>query len=57
MELIERTDVLSILQTEFETTVGGEGHCVLINGEAGIGKTALVKSFCKQQECVIYQGS
>jgi len=57
MELIERTDVLSLLQTEFEKTARGEGHCVLINGEAGIGKTALVKSFCKQQECIIYQGS
>ena len=57
MELIERTDVLSLLQTEFEKTIRGEGHCVLINGEAGIGKTALVKSFCKQQECIIYQGS
>jgi len=57
MELIERTEVLSLLQTEFEKTLHGEGHCILINGEAGIGKTALVKTFCKQQDCTIYQGS
>jgi DNA-binding CsgD family transcriptional regulator len=58
MDLIERADVLSQLQMEFEKTSSGEGHCVFINGEAGIGKTALVKAFCKQQQKgVIYQGS
>jgi predicted ATPase len=37
----------------------GEGHCVFISGEAGIGKTSLVKAFCKQQQekCTIYQGA
>ena len=36
-----------------------EGHCVFVTGEAGIGKTALVKAFCKQQQtdCTIYQGA
>ena len=59
MQLIERDEFLASLQTHFEDISGGEGHCILVSGEAGIGKTALVKSFCKQQSggCIIYQGA
>src|SRR3954469_5034791 len=59
MELIERSEVLSFLQTQFKSVAENEGHCVFISGEAGIGKTALVKAFCKQQrdDCSIYQGA
>lgn len=60
MELIERAEFLTTLLAQFqkiETT--GEGHCVFVSGEAGIGKTALVKAFCKQQQndCTVYQGA
>ena len=56
MALIEREGLLASLQKHFEDISDGEGHCVFINGEAGIGKTALVKAFCKKQsdECSIY---
>jgi DNA-binding CsgD family transcriptional regulator len=59
MALIERDGLLASLQQHFEDISDGEGHCVLISGEAGIGKTALVKAFCKKQsdECSIYQGA
>jgi DNA-binding CsgD family transcriptional regulator/tetratricopeptide (TPR) repeat protein len=59
MELIERASFLALLQKEFETIAGGEGHCVLLSGEAGIGKTSLVKAFCKENknDCRIYQGT
>ena len=58
MELIEREGLLAFLQTQFTNVAEGEGHCIFINGEAGIGKTALVKAFCKQQDnCKIYQGA
>src|SRR3978361_350809 len=59
MELIERDSFLDLLQTKFETIAEGEGHCMFVSGEAGIGKTALVKAFCKRQPdgCTIYQGS
>ena len=59
MALIEREGLLASLQKHFEDISDGEGHCVFINGEAGIGKTALVKAFCKKQsdECSIYQGA
>ncbi|HET9429587.1 MAG TPA: ATP-binding protein, partial [Chitinophagaceae bacterium] len=59
MELIERAGFLASLQNKFELVAGGEGHCVFVSGEAGIGKTALVKSFCKNvaNDCKLYQGT
>ena len=56
MELIERAGVLAALQKTFKNVKEGEGHCLFISGEAGIGKTSLVKTFCHQQEnCIVYQ--
>lgn len=58
MELIERAGVLTSLQKAFTNVTEGEGHCLFISGEAGIGKTSLVKTFSQQQEnCIIYQGA
>ena len=59
MALIERDGLLASLQQHFDDISDGEGHCVFISGEAGIGKTALVKAFCKKQsdECSMYQGA
>ena len=49
-ELIERAEFLNSLQMKFESVAEGEGHCVLIRGEAGIGKTSLIKAFCKEKK-------
>ena len=59
MELIERTGVIASLQTAFKNVAAGEGHCVFVSGEAGIGKTALVREFCSQHthDSTIYQGA
>jgi DNA-binding CsgD family transcriptional regulator len=59
MELIERGGVIAGLQTAFKNVAAGEGHCVFVSGEAGIGKTALVREFCRQHthDCTIYQGA
>jgi DNA-binding CsgD family transcriptional regulator len=59
MELIERAGFLTTLQTLYENVSGGEGHCVLLSGEAGIGKTSLVKAFVREREgdCHIFQGT
>ncbi|MEO6358397.1 MAG: AAA family ATPase [Ferruginibacter sp.] len=59
MELIERDNFLALLQKQFEQIATGEGHCVFVTGEAGIGKTSMVKEFCKKQkdDCTIYQGA
>ena len=59
MELIERAGFLTSLQSQFESVIAGEGHCVLLSGEAGIGKTSLVKAFCNdlRKDYKIYQGT
>ncbi len=59
MELIERAGFLATLQTEFDNISEGEGHCILVSGVAGIGKTSLVKALCKEAKnsCNIYQGT
>jgi predicted ATPase len=59
MELIERGGFLTSLQTKFENVAEGEGHCILVCGEAGIGKTSLVKTFCreKKNDCKIFEGT
>src|SRR5262245_21941084 len=58
MELIERDGFLTTLRSQFEDVVEGEGRCVFVSGEAGIGKTSLVKTFCNEvkNKCNIYQG-
>src|SRR5688572_13020446 len=59
MELVEREGLLSTLETQLGKVTAGEGHCIFVCGEAGIGKTSLVKVFCKEHEndCMIYQGA
>ena len=59
MKLIERDDFLAVMNKRFQKAVLGEGHCVFIAGEAGIGKTSLVKAFLKQveEQSVAYTGT
>jgi len=44
-ELAERDGSLAALRRAFERTAAGTGQVVLLRGEAGIGKTALLQSF------------
>jgi DNA-binding CsgD family transcriptional regulator len=59
MELIERDDFLTSLRGGFKKAASGEGHCFFIMGEAGIGKTSLVKTFLKEvaDESIEYVGA
>jgi DNA-binding CsgD family transcriptional regulator len=59
VELIERDVYVDKLQSLFESAEEKEGHCVFISGEAGIGKSSLVKVFTKElkKEYNIYRGT
>jgi len=59
MELIERAEFLASLQDKFESTIKDDGHCVMVSGEAGMGKTSLIRAFCREDSIdrKIYQGT
>ena len=44
--LLERADALAALEEAFEGAAAGQGRLLLVGGEAGVGKTALVRAFC-----------
>ena len=50
MKLIERAEFLTALEKMFEEIQLNEGHCVLISGEAGIGKTSVTKEFTRDKK-------
>ena len=45
MDLLEREPFLRVLASEAASGRQGDGRLVLISGESGIGKTALVEAF------------
>lgn len=49
MKLLERGDLLAKLQTQLQCATVGPGILVFVEGEAGIGKTAVLKSFADLQ--------
>ena len=49
-ELLERSGQLATLEHRLAAVAAGQGgRLVLIGGEAGVGKTSLVRSFCAEQ--------
>ena len=49
-ELLERSESLALLEQMFAAVrAGSQGRMVLLGGEAGVGKTALLRSFCAAQ--------
>lgn len=46
VELLEREDALATLEHAYADARAGEGRLVLPSGEAGIGKSALVRASC-----------
>jgi ATP/maltotriose-dependent transcriptional regulator MalT len=49
MELLERSQYLSGLETALVHASAGAGRIALVSGEAGIGKTSLVRQFVSRQ--------
>jgi DNA-binding CsgD family transcriptional regulator len=50
MELLEREDLLGTLQALRQRAAAGDGTLLFVEGEAGIGKTSLLQTFCDQQK-------
>ncbi|HEU4806734.1 MAG TPA: AAA family ATPase, partial [Homoserinimonas sp.] len=49
MSLFEREHLLACLDEELAAALAGSGRLVLVTGEAGIGKTALVSAFRQER--------
>ncbi len=49
MDLLERDEPMAVLTSLLSETGPGAGRFVLVAGEAGIGKTSLVRAFCGDQ--------
>jgi DNA-binding CsgD family transcriptional regulator/tetratricopeptide (TPR) repeat protein len=48
--LLERDSALEELRFALTEAAGGRGRLVLVAGEAGVGKTAVVQAFCNEQD-------
>ena len=46
VELLERDAQMAVLEEAFAQAQAGEGRLVFVSGDAGIGKSALVRGFC-----------
>src|SRR5262245_61368654 len=59
LQLLERDDQLRQLAALYERAASGHGACAVVAGEAGIGKTALVRAFTEtvaQRGAVLWGG-
>lgn len=49
-ELLERDEILQSLLGHLEQAAGGHGQLVLLHGEAGVGKSAVVRRLCERAQ-------
>lgn len=47
--LLEREPFVDVLETAYAQANSGGGRLVLVSGEAGVGKTALIRHFCAER--------
>ena len=58
-DLIGQVNELAALSGMFETVLGGSGSACLVSGDAGVGKTLLLKTFLERAqrlECYVLFG-
>jgi DNA-binding CsgD family transcriptional regulator len=51
--LLERDEALSVLEQALADTLAGTGRVVLVSGEAGVGKTSVVRTFTRRSKASI----
>jgi predicted ATPase len=56
VRLLERDHPIEVLQTRAERAAAGHGGLVLLVGEAGIGKTALLRAFAERVSMPVLWG-
>ncbi|HWM12654.1 MAG TPA: AAA family ATPase [Solirubrobacteraceae bacterium] len=54
--LLERAAQLEVLDAAYATAMGSCGRLVLLAGEAGVGKTVLLRRFCEQRTARVLWG-
>ena len=54
--LLEREEALDALRAAWEQAAAGHGRLVLVGGEAGAGKTAVVRGFCAEVNAPVLHG-
>jgi DNA-binding CsgD family transcriptional regulator/tetratricopeptide (TPR) repeat protein len=58
MELVERDAAFRVLEQRLQAVARGSGHLLLVAGEAGIGKTSLLKALVQRHdECEHWWGA
>ncbi|MES1264085.1 MAG: ATP-binding protein, partial [Variovorax sp.] len=59
MDLVERDAELRLLEEHLQAVTQGRGRCVLLSGEAGIGKSSLLTALAKRpagSACALWWG-
>lgn len=57
MKLLERDELLTSLQVLLRNAAAGQGSLLFLEGEAGIGKTSLLRAFANAQQAPVYWGA
>lgn len=56
MAIVERDEVVAELGTAWAAAAGGAGRLVLVEGDAGLGKTTVVRTFCESVGSAVHWG-
>ncbi|HLX25118.1 MAG TPA: AAA family ATPase, partial [Usitatibacter sp.] len=57
MRLLERDQAIATVRTRLQQAAQGNGCTVLVSGEAGVGKTSLLRSVAEEHKGVVWWGA